>query len=414
MSHRTRQREERLHSAVFRIVLFSQLRTYSTVQLIRFVYSTEPPPLLVAPPVRGGHCLRGRPGRVPEGATRAHATRERPPPPRPASPCELAAHSRRLVPSGSYPPTSPPTCARGSAAAKPETPTPGPPAGERHLAGAGHAACSFCLLSCYCCCPGHLLFRGGGCYSLVPSPTRSPSSLTRSSPPPLTMPPPLPYDAVVVPGGGLTLSGDPHPWVAARLDAAAAVTPRPPHFLLLSRGTPHRPPPTHPRLGTPIDEAAASAAYLVATHGVDRRVLRLDGWSLDTIGNAYFCRVALAGPLRLARLLVITNAFHAPRCRALFEWVFGLPAIAGGPPPAVALDWQVVPDVGMEPAARAARVRKEEAGLAAAVGGVMASVTDLAGLAAFVFGDHAAYAAAPAEAEASRTPCMDDEARGTY
>lgn len=228
------------------------------------------------------------------------------------------------------------------------------------------------------------------------------------------MPPPLPYDAVVVPGGGLTPSGDPHPWVAARLDAAAAVTPRPPHFLLLSRGTPHRPPPTHPLLGTPIDEAAASAAYLVATHGVDRRVLRLDGWSLDTIGNAYFCRVALAGPLRLARLLVITNAFHAPRCRALFEWVFGLPAIAGGPPPAVALDWQVVPDVGMEPAARAARVRKEEAGLAAAVGGVMASVTDLAGLAAFVFGDHAAYAAAPAEAEASRTPCMDDEARGTY
>lgn len=232
------------------------------------------------------------------------------------------------------------------------------------------------------------------------------------------MPPPPPYDAVVVPGGGLTPTGEPHPWVAARLDAAAAVAPRPPHFLLLSRGTPHRPPPTHPTRGTPIDEAAASASYLVAAHGVDRRALRLDGWSLDTIGNAYFCRVALAGPLRLRRLLVITNAFHAPRARAVFEWVFGLPAVAaaaaGPPPPSVVLDWQVVPDVGMEPAARAARVRKEEAGLAAAVGGVMTTVTDLAGLAAFVFGEHAAYAAAPAEAEAPPTPSLDDDARGTY
>lgn len=234
--------------------------------------------------------------------------------------------------------------------------------------------------------------------------------------------PPPPYDAVVVPGGGLTPTGEPHPWVAARLDAAAAVTPRPPHFLLLSRGTPHRPPPTHPTRGTPIDEAAASASYLVAAHGVDRRALRLDGWSLDTIGNAYFCRVALAGPLRLRRLLVITNAFHAPRARAVFEWVFGLPAVAAAaagpppppPPPSVVLDWQVVPDVGMEPAARAARVRKEEAGLAAAVGGVMTTVTDLAGLAAFVFGEHAAYAAAPAEAEAPPTPSLDDDARGTY
>jgi len=225
---------------------------------------------------------------------------------------------------------------------------------------------------------------------------------------------PLTYDAVVVPGGGLTTAGTPHPWVAARLDAAAAVTPRPPHFLLLSRGTPHRPPPTHPVRGTPIDEAAASASYLATAHGVDARSMRLDGWSLDTIGNAYFCRVALAAPLRLTRLLVITSAFHASRCRGVFEWVFGLPDVAGGPAPPFQLDWQVTPDAGMESGARDARLRKEQAGLASAAAGVMTTVTDVAGLAAFVFGEHAAYAAPSELEDAAPAASLDVDARGTY
>ena len=82
-------------------------------------------------------------------------------------------------------------------------------------------------------------------------------------------------DAIIVPGGGLDAGGAPAPWVAARLDAALA------HgdtefYLVLSRGTTHKSAPIDTD-GVAIDEAAASARYLI-DRGVAPSQILLESW----------------------------------------------------------------------------------------------------------------------------------------
>lgn len=103
-------------------------------------------------------------------------------------------------------------------------------------------------------------------------------------------------DAVVIPGGGLDAKGQPHPFVIARLAAAVRVEPRARWYIVLSRGTTHCAPPLD-KTQRPIDEATVSAAYLT-DHGIPPERILKDTWSLDTIGNIYFCAQMLVRPLR--------------------------------------------------------------------------------------------------------------------
>jgi hypothetical protein len=203
------------------------------------------------------------------------------------------------------------------------------------------------------------------------------------------------YDAVIVPGGGLDPdSGAPRPWVCARLDAAARLDKATRYHIVLSRGTPHRSPPACAR-GFPIDEAAASAAYLLAAGVADPSRILLDSWSLDTIGNAYFTRQALADPLKLRTLLVITSSFHMPRTRAIFDWVFGLPLSGVVAQPGFSVDYCVTEDIGMTPEDCASRVEKELASLATLTSKTIPRITCMRELATFVFVEHGAYNSAP-------------------
>ena len=134
---------------------------------------------------------------------------------------------------------------------------------------------------------------------------------------------------MIVPGGGLT-DGKPHPWVVARLDAALVHSAQTDYFLVLSRGTTHKPPPLD-SAGFPVDESAASARHLVSRGVAPSRVL-LESWSLDTIGNAAFARLMHSEPREWTDLLVVTSEIHLPRTRAIFEWVFTLPPHRHGAP----------------------------------------------------------------------------------
>ena len=203
------------------------------------------------------------------------------------------------------------------------------------------------------------------------------------------------YDAVVVPGGGFeegTLL--PAPWVRARLDAALLHDAEADHFLVLSRGTTHRPPPVD-AAGHPVDEARASADYLTA-RGVDASRVLLESWSLDTIGNAAFARLMHAEPRRWRRLLVVTSAFHMVRTRAIFEWVFGLPSHGcepdAPPPPLAVLEFEASADVGLSDEASAARTAKEQRSLEG-LRDTARAVRSLSELSAFLFQKHSAYAA---------------------
>jgi hypothetical protein len=224
------------------------------------------------------------------------------------------------------------------------------------------------------------------------------------------------YDAVIVPGGGLDPeTGEPRPWVAARLDAALTLDAVTKYFIVLSRGTTHRPPPSDSR-GFPVDESSASAAYLLR-NGVARpsRVL-VDNWSVDTIGNAFYARQTLAEPLGLHKLIVVTSAFHMPRTRAIFEWVFGLEG--SDKSAAFSVDYCASADVGLEPEDVAGRVAREMASLRTLEAKTVPRVSTIAHLTSFLHAEHGAYNAQGAMdalfPPAGREPAIDGPVVNSY
>jgi len=216
-----------------------------------------------------------------------------------------------------------------------------------------------------------------------------------------------PLDAVVVPGGGLDERGEPWPWVKARLDAALLHDAATQQYLVLSRGTTHKPAPTDAD-GFAVDESVASARYLIA-RGVDPRRIVQDTWSVDTIGNVAFARLMHADLAGWRRMHVVTSDNHLARTRAIFEWVFALPPRAGAAPE---LSFEGVADAGYTDDQLASRRQKEERALEQ-LKATAAAVRDLSQLHAFLFREHKAYAAAAAEGGAASERARGDLA-GTY
>lgn len=208
------------------------------------------------------------------------------------------------------------------------------------------------------------------------------------------------YDAIIVPGGGLDATHAPAGWVIGRLDAALRHDVRTDSYLVLSRGTTHKPPPLDAE-GFPVDEAMASARYLVS-QGVDASRVLLESWSLDTIGNAAFARLMHADLRGWRRVLVVTSAFHMPRTRAIFDWVFSLPSLSGAAR-VVRIDYEEVTDSGMADEHLGSRQQKEAEALRALREKTIPSIKDLAKLHSFLFTHHGAYRA-KASTERRETP----------
>lgn len=198
------------------------------------------------------------------------------------------------------------------------------------------------------------------------------------------------YDAIVIPGGGVDPeTGDVRPWVAARFDVALRLHSETSYYIPLSRGTTHRPPPSDSR-GFPIDESSAGAAYLLRNGLSDPTRILLDNWSVDTIGNAFYARHMLAEPLNLRNLAVVTSEFHMPRTRAIFEWVFSLPAVDGSSVN-FSLDFRSSPNTGLNTEDVQSRVSRELASLEALRVETIPRITSVAKLTAFLHVTHAAY-----------------------
>jgi uncharacterized SAM-binding protein YcdF (DUF218 family) len=193
------------------------------------------------------------------------------------------------------------------------------------------------------------------------------------------------YDAVLVPGGGLRQGGTLPPYVLNRLETAQTLAGEAP-IILLSAHTVHRAPPLD-AAGFPVLESVAAARTLLA-RGVPPARIWAETASLDTIGNAYFARVIHTDPTGLRRLLVVNSAFHMPRTRMIFDWIFGLPPAD----PPYALDYHALPDRGLTAAGLEARRAKE----AARMEGLRRTSPHIASLAAlhrWLFTEHRAYAA---------------------
>jgi hypothetical protein len=207
----------------------------------------------------------------------------------------------------------------------------------------------------------------------------------------------VPYDAILIPGGGVRHHGALPDYVAARFERALDIA-GDALLIPLSAGTPHHPPPLDPR-GFPITEARAGADYLLR-RGVPRFRIAIEESSFDTIGNAYFSRVIHVTPRGLRHILIITSAFHMPRTEAVFRWIYSLDA------PSCTLDFDATPDTGIDPDVLAGRIVIERAGLDA-LPPLIARIRSLADLHAWLFSEHDAYAAGP------RTPAIAVDPR-TY
>jgi hypothetical protein len=210
------------------------------------------------------------------------------------------------------------------------------------------------------------------------------------------------YDAILVLGGGVREGGDLPPWAQRRYDRALELESGEP-VVCLSAGTTYRPPPLD-KNGFPLFEAVAGARYLLS-RGVPSDRLYIEGASWDTIGNAYFSKLLHVDPAGWRSLLIITSAFHMPRSRAVFEWVYRL-----DPDRSYHLEFAEASDQGLDPEITRARERKEAQGLETflRLPDVIRSLPDLH---RWLFTSHSAYAVS---AECSRHRLADSFVLSTY
>jgi DUF218 domain len=192
------------------------------------------------------------------------------------------------------------------------------------------------------------------------------------------------YDAILIPGGGVRDKGELPPWVKIRLDHAIKIHSTE-YIIVLSAGTVYKPPPLDEN-GFPIFESIAAAKYLV-NYGINPEAILYETSSYDTVGNAYFSRVIHVEPRGFRRLHIITSAFHMPRTKAIFEWLYSLDNQSSN----YQLTFDPVPDIGIALDDLNARVEKEAGSLKQFLKNT-ATIHTLLACHQWLFTEHAAYA----------------------
>eukprot|EP00940_MAST-03C_sp_MAST-3C-sp2_P001151 g1151.t1 len=206
---------------------------------------------------------------------------------------------------------------------------------------------------------------------------------------------------IVVPGGGVEAeSGRPHPWVIARLERAADIYFSLRHdnrnddvrIVALSRGTTHKPP-TIGEDGRPVVESTASMKYLAEHLHVPTTSLYEEAASFDTIGNAFFLRTLHFDPLesqaKSFQATIVTNTFHMPRTKRIFDWVMSLPPRSSK----YNVKYVAVENRGMGGSVLRLRRAKEVDGVEKLIRGPISNVRTLPELHKFIFQGHDAYRA---------------------
>ena len=202
-------------------------------------------------------------------------------------------------------------------------------------------------------------------------------------------------DAIIVLAGGVGDDGVPHEAVmrrlrrAAELYAAQAAAGLRPGIVCNGGGTTHKPKWVDAN-GYAVPEAALMGKQLEAM-GVRAEDIYVEGYSDDTIGNAFFARVMhIDVRPDWSRLRIITSEFQMKRTQAIYDWVFkGLQPL---PAQGREVTYDAVDDVGAMPAHALRRRRdKEEASLRAFVSGDLVKLTRLSQLHDFLFRRHSGY-----------------------
>ena len=205
-------------------------------------------------------------------------------------------------------------------------------------------------------------------------------------------------DAILVLAGGVSNEGKPHETVMRRLREAARVyqsqiarSGAAPAVVCNGGGTTHKPKWVDPA-GYAVPEAALMARELRAM-GVKSSDIYVEGYSDDTIGNAFFARVMHADVRPWTNLLVVTSSFQMARTQAIYDWVFGLLPMPEQKR-AYRLEYIAVADEGALPRAvlRSRRTR-EATSLRSFQAGTLIRLTELASVHEWINLQHKGYSA---------------------
>lgn len=194
-----------------------------------------------------------------------------------------------------------------------------------------------------------------------------------------------PYDAILIPGGGLLKGGRLPVWTIRRLDKAVEVK-KNEYIITLSAGSVHKPPPLN-RSGYPLFECVQAADYL-SKKGISPQKILTEHASYDTFGNAFFARAIHTEIRKWRKLLVITSNFHLKRTQEIFRWVFSLDS----PRPAYDLKFMGVADEGINEEVLSARKEKEKHSLQQLLK-LKKKITTLQDFHNWIFTEHGAYSA---------------------
>ena len=205
-------------------------------------------------------------------------------------------------------------------------------------------------------------------------------------------------DVIVVLAGGVGDDGVPHATVMRRLEHAAQLYKRQmesshgkaPAIVCNGGGTTHKPKYVD-AAGYSIPEAALMGKQL-RSMGVSAEHIYVEGYSDDTIGNAFFVRVMhLDARPEWRNVVIITSEFQMERTRAIYGWVLGLTPLPAGKP-SYQLSFEAVEDKGaLPPRVLRSRREREAASLQTFQTGALVKLTQLADLHRFINLKHSGY-----------------------
>ncbi len=191
------------------------------------------------------------------------------------------------------------------------------------------------------------------------------------------------FDAIIIPGGGLTETNTLPPHVLARFERAISQYTRE-YMIPLSAGTVHKPLPRDTQ-GLTVFEAVVGATYLIE-NGIPKEKILPETSSYDTIGNAFFSRILHTDIRNFKKLLIITSDFHLERTKLIFEWVYSL-----APKHNYQLEFIGTSDEAVDAVVLEAR-KKKEAQRMLELAITKEKITTLSELHAWIYTQHEAYA----------------------
>ena len=133
----------------------------------------------------------------------------------------------------------------------------------------------------------------------------------------------------------------------------------------------------------------AGAKRLLAL-GVPPSDVMEEGFSLDTLGNAYFLRSTHVDPGRFTRVIVVTNDWHMDRARAYFDAVFSLPRGDCSTNATLEIEYQAV-GPGLEGEVLRSRIERERESLRNFLDVTRREFSTMSELHKFLYTRHLAY-----------------------